>query len=99
MSQATKSMQNRFRIETKGCKITDLPLYDIETRRLFKNILETIWECNHKPVVNVKRFNETSIDLSWTEVMAYKPICYYRKLSRGIDDFHFIYGQFKHLCY
>ena len=84
--------KKKYRIETKSCKISDLPTFDQETNKLFSHLNdpETIWKCDHKPI-KIKRFNETYIRFDWTE-LGFKPFCYYRRLSRGNDDFHYNFG-------
>ena len=90
--KSVEKSKTDYRINTNGCKIKNWPLFDNETIKLFENKTETIWEC--KPdLIHIKRFDETWISLDWTE-LGYKPFCYFRKLSRGYDDFHFDYGQF-----
>ena len=84
--------KKKYRIETKSCKISDLPTFDQETRNLFNHLNdpETIWKCDQKPI-KIKRFNETWIRFDWTEV-GFQPFCYYRRLSRGNDDFQYNFG-------
>ncbi len=84
-----------YRIDTKSCKISDLPIYDQETRSLFTYSSETKWVCQHKKYNKIKidRIDETTIQLNWTAV-GYKPLCYYRQLSRGENDFQFFYGNY-----
>ena len=79
------------RINTSGCKINDLPLYDKEIKDIYSDIEDNVWKCERKSQIKINRFDETSIQLNWTEV-GYKPFCYYRQLSRGSDNFHYEYG-------
>ena len=88
-----KKYEKTYRINTKSCKISDLPLYDEETRRLFKNQWGTVWPCSHKRKVKISRFEETSIHLNWSD-LGFTPACYHRKLSRGRDDYEYIYGEY-----
>ena len=89
-------MSRPYRINTKMCKIIDLPLYNQETDWVFKklraNKIPKI-ECKRKFQIKIYRFDETSIQLNWTEV-GYKPFCYYRQLSRGLNDFYVKFGKF-----
>ena len=69
-----------------------MPLIYEDTKDVLKNFKETEWKCERKSRLKINRFDETSIQLNWTEV-GYKPRCYFRQLSRGSDDFHFNYGM------
>ena len=79
------------RINTRGCNISELPLYDVETRDLFENKTEVIWKCTDTPI-KILRFNETWIRIDWTK-LNYKPYCYYRQLMRGQHDNDFKYSM------
>ena len=85
-----EKQRGKYLINTPECKIIDLPLYDDETLLLYTNIDEL--KCDRKSLIKINRFNETSIQLNWTEV-GYKPFCYHRQLSRGWDDYHVKYGK------
>ena len=93
-----KKYEKTYRLDTNSCKIIDLPLFDEETRGLFKNDSKTIYECSHKRMVKIKRFEETSILLNWND-LGYTPACYYRELSRGKDDHDYLYGKYKLLLF
>ena len=92
IKKTNEKQKGKFLINTPGCKINDLPLYDKETKLLYSNITEL--KCDRKSGIKINRFEETWIQLNWTEV-GYKPFCYYRQLSRGSDDYHVKYGKYK----
>ena len=91
------ALNTKYRINTRNCKISDLPLYDDETKDLFDVNNQTIWKCT-KNVINIYRVNFTSILFNWTSLDK-TPLCFYRKLSRGKDDFTYDYGKFKIITY
>ena len=80
-----------YRIDTNGCKIKDLPLFDEQIEWFFKNKSKTIWKCT-KNIINIQRINGTAIRVDWS-TLGYKPVCFYRQLSRGEDDYHNVYGM------
>jgi hypothetical protein len=73
----------KYRIDTKGCKISNWPLFDGETKRLYKNLTDKKVNCeSRRPIVKVKRINSTWIQLDWSE-LNFKPFCYNSELIRG----------------
>ena len=86
-----KTKEKNYLINTPGCLINDLPLYDEEIKHIYSDIEKNVWKCERKSRIKINRFDETSIQLNWTEV-GYKPFCYYRQLSRGSEYLNFKYG-------
>ena len=83
----------KYRINTPGCKISELPLFDEETRDLFEDYPETVWRCKPSKM-HIIRYNETCIHLDWYP-LNYTPLCYYRSLGlnpKG-DKRNFVYGR------
>ena len=94
-TKKTVKDHKKYRLNTKGCKINELPLYDEETKDIFKetNKTKTIWDCIDT-VIKFERFNETWIRLSYY-VLDDRPLCYYRSLKVGPkgDKSDFKYGR------
>ena len=80
-------------MDTNGCKIKDLPLFDSQTKRFFENNSQTIYKCDQN-IINIHRINGTAIQIDWS-ALNLKPICYYRQLSRGSNDFQNVFGNYK----
>ncbi|XP_054164704.1 uncharacterized protein LOC128962351 [Oppia nitens] len=71
-----------YRLDTRGCRISDLPVFDEETRPLFADYIhsnQTQWQCSKRMPIKISRQNETSILLDWSG-LNFQPLCYYRKL-------------------
>jgi hypothetical protein len=83
----------KYRIDTKGCKISNWPLFDRETKKLYKNLTNERLNCDsRRPLIKIKRVNSTWIQLDWSE-LNYKPFCYNSELIRGEGENSVRFGK------
>jgi hypothetical protein len=83
----------KYKLDTKGCKIGNRPLFDAETRPLYKNLSNDQIKCKtHEPIIKVKRVYSTWIQLDWSK-LDYKPFCYISELRRGDNEDSMLYGK------
>ncbi len=86
-------ISNGYRIDSKGCKIIDWPLFDSETKPLFKNLSKVRIKCgSRKPKINIKRINGTWIQLDWSKLPQI-PLCYVSQFRRGVTDNDLLFGN------
>ncbi len=92
-STAKPKNYKKYRIDTKGCKISDWPLFDEETKRLYKNLTNQKLNCeSRRPIINVKRVNSTWIQLDWSKLNN-RPYCYISELIRGEGENSVQFGK------
>ncbi len=85
---------DKYKLDTKGCKIGNWPLFDTETRPLYKNLSNGQIRCKtHEPIIKVKRVDSTWIQLDWSK-LEYKPFCYISELRRGDREDSVLYGKY-----
>jgi len=83
----------KYRIDTKGCKIFNWPLFDEEIKRVFKNLTNEKIKCDfYQSFVEIKRFNSTAIQLDWPK-LSYTPFCYISELIRGEGENSMSFGK------
>ncbi len=83
----------KYRIDTKGCKIFNWPLFDEETKPIFKNLTNEKIKCDSRQTfVEIKRFNSTAIQLDWSK-LNYTPFCYISELIRGEGEDSVSFGK------
>jgi hypothetical protein len=89
---ATKRPKNKYRIDTKGCKILNWPLFDEETEKLYKNMTQESLECeSRQPTIEIKRVNGTWTQLNWTKLDK-NPFCYISELRLGNHENSLLFG-------
>jgi hypothetical protein len=89
----TERPKNKYRIDTKGCKILNWPLFDEETQKLYKNMTQESLKCeSRQPAIEIQRINGTWIQLNWTKLDK-KPFCYISELRLGADENSLIFGK------
>jgi hypothetical protein len=89
----TERPKNKYRIDTKGCKILNWPLFDEETQKLYKNMTQESLKCeSRQPTIEIQRVNGTWIQLNWTKLDK-KPFCYICELRLGDHENSLIFGK------
>jgi hypothetical protein len=89
----TERPENKYRIDTKGCKIINWPLFDEETQKLYKNMTQESLKCeSRQPTIEIQRVNGTWIQLNWTKLDK-KPFCYISELRLGDHENSLIFGK------
>ncbi len=84
---------DKYKLDTKGCKIGNWPLFDAETRPLYKNLSKSETNCKiHEPIIRIKRVNSTWIQLDWSK-LNYKTFCYIPEFKRGDNEDSVRYGK------
>ncbi len=93
ISKEKSKNYKKYRIDTKGCKISNWPVFDGETKKLYKNLTNKKINCeSRRPIIKVKRVNSTLIQLDWTE-LKFKPFCYNSELIRGEGENSVRFGK------
>ncbi len=89
----TERPKNKYRIDTKGCKMSNWPLFDEETKKLYKNMTQESLKCeSSEPTIEIQRVNGTWIQLNWTKLDK-KPFCYISELRLGANDNSLLFGK------
>jgi hypothetical protein len=84
---------NKYRIDTKGCKISDWPLFDEETEKLYKNMTQESLKCEYRqPTIEIQRINGTWIQLNWSKLDK-NPFCYISELRLGAHENRLLFGK------
>jgi hypothetical protein len=88
-----KPKNYKYRIDTKGCKILNWPLFDGDTKKLFKNLTNEKINCDSgRPLIKIQRVNSTWIQLDWSD-LSYTPFCYISELIRGKGEHSLRFGK------
>jgi hypothetical protein len=89
----TDRPKNKYRIDTKGCKISNWPLFDEETEKLYKNLTQESLKCeSQEPAIEIQRVDGTWIQLNWTKLDK-KPFCYISELRLGAHENSLLFGK------
>ncbi len=83
------SISEKYIINTELCKMIAWPLFDDETRPIFRNHSGHRFNCRERKLINVKRINETKLSIELSDIKPL-PQCFVTELLR-VKNFDSIY--------